>query len=266
MNTTEKFCLKWNDFKENVSNTFGTLRDNIDFADVTLASEDGHQMEAHKVILAASSPFFHNLLRQNKHPHPLIYMRGIKSDDLMAIVDFLYHGEVSVYQENLDSFLVIAAELELKGLTKEENKSQEENNLIELPSQYEKTEKRPQQRLIHEIKTETPYTLNENTFTNIEGNDSKSVDRTISLRKEILSGDLQELDAQVKSMWMIIKRDGKSVYTCNVCAKEGTAFTNIRDHIEANHIQGISLPCNFCEKKFRSRASLRMHNSRDHKN
>ena len=121
MNTNEKFCLKWNDFKENVSITFGTLRNDIDFADVTLACDDGHQVEAHKVILAASSPFFHNLLRQNKHPHPLIYMRGIKSEDLIAIVDFLYHGEVNVYQKNLDSFLVVAEELELKGLTKEEN-------------------------------------------------------------------------------------------------------------------------------------------------
>ena len=266
MSSTEKYCLKWNDYKENVSNTFHTLRDDIDFADVTLASEDGPQVEAHKVILASSSPFFHNLLRKNKHPHPLIYMRGIKSEDLVAIVDFLYHGEVNVYQENLDTFLVIAAELELKGLRKEENKYQVDNTLLELPSQYEKTEKRTQHRFIHDTKTETPYTLGEKSFANIERNDSKYIiDRTVSLPKEILSGDLQELDAQVKSMWMIIRRDGKSVYTCNVCGKEGTNPTNIRDHIEANHIEGISLPCNFCEKKFRSRASLRMHNSRDHK-
>ena len=85
-------------------------------ADVTLACEDGNQVEAHKVILAASSPFFHNPLRRNNHPHPLIYMRGMKSEDLVAIVDFLYCGEANVFQENLDSFLAIAEELQLKGL------------------------------------------------------------------------------------------------------------------------------------------------------
>ena len=73
-------------------------------------------MDAHKVILAASSPFFRNLLKMNKHPHPLIYMRGVKSENLLAVVDFLYRGEANVYQENLDSFLAIAEEFQLKGL------------------------------------------------------------------------------------------------------------------------------------------------------
>ena len=63
-----------------------------EFTDVTLACEDGKQVEAHKVILAASSPFFKDILKRNKHPHPLIYMRGLKSEDLLAIIDFLYFG------------------------------------------------------------------------------------------------------------------------------------------------------------------------------
>ena len=113
---SEKLCLKWNDFQDNVSNAFATLADSLDFSDVTLACEDGQQVEAHKIILATSSPFFQNLLTTNKHPHPLIYMRGVKSENLLAVVDFLYRGEASVYQENLDSFLAIAEELELKGL------------------------------------------------------------------------------------------------------------------------------------------------------
>ena len=92
------------------------LEFNNDFADVTLACEDGKQFEAHKVILASSSPFFQNILRRNKHAHPLIYMRGMKSEDLVAIIDFLYCGEANVYQENLDSFLAIGEELQLKGL------------------------------------------------------------------------------------------------------------------------------------------------------
>ena len=92
---SEKLCLQWNDFQDNIKIAFGNLREDNDFADVTLACEDGQQVEAHKVILAASSPFFQKLLGRNKHSHPLIYMRGMKSDDLLAIVDFLYRGEVS---------------------------------------------------------------------------------------------------------------------------------------------------------------------------
>ena len=83
---SEKLCLQWNDFPDNIKIAFAHLREDNDFADVTLACEDGQQVEAHKVILAASSPFFQKLLGRNKHPH----MRGVKFDDLLAIVDFLY--------------------------------------------------------------------------------------------------------------------------------------------------------------------------------
>ena len=66
---SEKLCLQWNDFKDNVNTAFGSMREDSDFTDVTLASEDGQQLEVHKVILAASSPFFKSILTKNKHSH-----------------------------------------------------------------------------------------------------------------------------------------------------------------------------------------------------
>ena len=123
----EKLYLQWNDFKDNVNSAFGNLREDEDFADVTLACEDGQQVTAHRVILAASSPFFQKLLRRNKHSHPLIFMKGVKTEDLLAIVDFLYSGEANVYQENLDSFLAIAEELQLRGLVGKSNSDERAN-------------------------------------------------------------------------------------------------------------------------------------------
>merc|ERR1712129_273017 len=114
--SSEKLCLKWNNFQENVTSSFGERRQDFEFSDFTLACENGQQVEAHKVILASSSPFFLNLLRMNKHPHPLIYMRGLKSDILVAILDFIYCGEANIYQENLNSFLAVAEELKLKAV------------------------------------------------------------------------------------------------------------------------------------------------------
>ena len=124
MQNDEKLCLQWNDFKENVNTAFGKLRDDNDFSDVTLVCEDGKQLEAHQIILATSSPFFENLFRIKKRSSPMVFMRGVKYEDLFAILDFLYIGEANVFQENLDSFLAIAGELQLKGLTAEsKNKS-----------------------------------------------------------------------------------------------------------------------------------------------
>ena len=115
---SEKLCLNWNDFGGNFKTAFEELRRDKDFCDVTLACEDGQQFEAHKVILVASSPFFHNLFKNkmHQHTHPMIYLRGIKSASLSAIIDFLYCGEANVFQEDLESFLALAEELKLKGL------------------------------------------------------------------------------------------------------------------------------------------------------
>ena len=38
-------------------------------------------------------------------------MRGLKSDDIMAVLDFIYCGEANVYQENIDAFLALAEDL-----------------------------------------------------------------------------------------------------------------------------------------------------------
>ena len=78
---SEKLCLQWNNFQDNVKNAFGSLRESTDFVDVTLACDDGRQIEAHKVIFA-SSPFFQEILKKNKHSHPMIFMRGLKSSEL----------------------------------------------------------------------------------------------------------------------------------------------------------------------------------------
>merc|ERR1719341_1087460 len=132
-NFDEKLCLQWNDFRENVSSTFEDLREDKEFTDVTLACEDGQQVEAHKVVLIASSPFFLNILKRNKHSHPLIYMRGVRSENLTAMVDFFYHGEANVFQENLDSFLVLAEELQLKGLRGNQTEKEASSEVFSVP-------------------------------------------------------------------------------------------------------------------------------------
>ena len=116
MATAEKFCLRWNDFESNISSAFRELREDKDFFDVTLACDDD-QIQAHKVILSACSPFFRTVLKRNRHEHPLLYLKGVKYIDLVAVLNFMYHGEVNVAQEELNSFLSIAEELKVKGLT-----------------------------------------------------------------------------------------------------------------------------------------------------
>ena len=245
-----KLNLQWNDFKDNIKDAYGKLREDNDFVDVTLACEDGEVIEAHKVILAASSPFFQNILKRSKHPHPIIYMRGVKSSDLEAVINFLYFGEANIFQENLDSFLEIAQELELKGLKRQNIKNVKETH-------FTTTE------LVMEMKTEEKTDQFEQNHTN--QNDKKYVsdmednvaDRSIGLV------DMKKLDEHVKLMMEKSQMKG-SEYICKVCGKEGQG-TNMKNHIEANHLEGLSIPCNHCSKTCRSRGALWIHNKRNHK-
>ena len=269
---SEKLCLQWNDFKENVNSAFGRLRSDKEFTDVTLACEDGQQVEAHKVILAASSPFFEKILQKNKHPHPLIYLRGFQSQDLLAILDFLYFGEANVFQESLDSFLAIAEELKLKGLT-----AQTSNDL-------EKDQEHPQNpKPVYKTKEvfvkPTAYTnsvkdeLDENIHT-VERIPTKA--STALANPNQFNGDLQTLDEKVKSMMEKSQNlipNGKhpngtpkwaTAFICKVCGKEGHV-SPIRNHIEANHLEGISIICDHCGKVCSSRNALGLHKGRFHR-
>ena len=146
MGSSEKFCLRWNDFQENISVAFRELRNDTDFFDVTLAcsTDDGSShknsglsdrdpggkprhktVRAHKVILSACSVFFKDLLKSmnggnTSQTQPLIYLRGIKYEDLQSILDFMYYGEVNIEQEKLNTFLAVAEELRVKGLSPSE--------------------------------------------------------------------------------------------------------------------------------------------------
>ena len=57
---TEQFYIivNWNGLCDNILTVFGLLREEKDFADVTLVTEDNQEVEAYKVILAALSPYF----------------------------------------------------------------------------------------------------------------------------------------------------------------------------------------------------------------
>ena len=105
---SEKFCLKWNDFQPTVSRSLANFRKEEDLFDITLVSDDEIQLPAHKLVLSACSSFFMGILRKNPHTNPLIYLCGVDSQNLGFILDYIYQGEVQIYQEQLDPFLNIA--------------------------------------------------------------------------------------------------------------------------------------------------------------
>ena len=87
---SEKFCLKWNDFDTNVTNSFRKLRDEDNFYDVTLVSSDYKQVSAHRLVLSACSDYFRNILTHSKHSNPLLCLEGITSNEISQVLDYIY--------------------------------------------------------------------------------------------------------------------------------------------------------------------------------
>merc|ERR1719331_3301167 len=112
----DKFCLNWNAFAENIRNYFKKLREDQRLFDVTLATDDGHHIQAHKVILSAGSNFFSDIFQKSNHTNMLVYLKGISSEKLEQVLDFIYNGEVSIGQEDIKVFIEAGKELQVKGL------------------------------------------------------------------------------------------------------------------------------------------------------
>uniref|UniRef100_A0A182PEL8 BTB domain-containing protein n=1 Tax=Anopheles epiroticus TaxID=199890 RepID=A0A182PEL8_9DIPT len=112
----QQFCVRWNSHLGSLGAAFPQLLAGQRFVDVTLACE-GHQVHCHRLVLAACSTYFENLLGENPCKHPIIILpRDIKLWAIQALVDFMYKGEVNVSQAGLPDLMKCAEILKIRGL------------------------------------------------------------------------------------------------------------------------------------------------------
>ena len=119
MGSREKYCLKWNDFSNNLQNTFKTVRNEEHLCDVTLICGE-ETINAHRLVLSASSDFFQNIFRKCQKENPVIVFKEKSMVKLSSLLDFIYNGEVKIDQDHLHAFLELASELKVKGISQKE--------------------------------------------------------------------------------------------------------------------------------------------------
>ena len=212
----EKFCLNWDDFESNIKEYFRELRDDQNYFDVTLATDDGHAIEAHKIILSAGSKFFSNILRQTKHPSPFIYLKGINKVELEYVLDFLYNGEAFMAQEELNDFLQIAQELQVKGLQNNKEDEDNQNNEVEFVSvkleEIEPNAGKPEETVIQESMSDSLEELIYDDRVAKEEDKGKNINI--------------KLDFQIYQM--IEKNEG--LWKCKVCRKTSNKKYIVKQH------------------------------------
>ena len=200
--------------------------------------------------------------------------------NLKAMVDFLYYGEANIHQDDLDSFFVLASELQLKGMTEEiftkqapqKNSMKEEPPNLCVPLNIFENVSKPSDK----TKTCNPDENVSNGDTvkrkkqDVINTDEIPPKSPVHLGTPPIVGDLELLDTQVKSMMIYSDNilggnyGNRRARSCTVCGKEGYR-NDIMNHIEAHHITGVSHSCRFCSKTFRNRHTMKMHISIHHK-
>ena len=101
--TEEQYHLKWNDYHSSLTKCFRDLRTNDEMLDVAIIA-DGRTFKAHKLVLSACSPVFKAMLKKGRNQpflQPFIFLHGVNYEDIQALLDFMYNGEVSVSKFDL---------------------------------------------------------------------------------------------------------------------------------------------------------------------
>ena len=129
----ERVNFTWYDYSEHVTDTIQEMFFSNDFKDVTLVSEDKNEIRAHKNILSASSPVLKRLITDNHGNQPIL-LDGVRYNELLCVLQYVYLGETKLFKANMNSFLTAAKKLQIKDLEKNVKRKIDEIKVAKLAS------------------------------------------------------------------------------------------------------------------------------------
>ena len=294
-NNILKWKLKFLDWKQFEFNRRSSLSDGFTenhFSDVTLVSDDQIPFQAHKFVLGSSSPFFRDILLNNLHPHPLIYLRGVKHQDLMSLLQFIYLGETSLPTDNFERFVQAAKSfkiekipdnIRIRNTIKNNHEVDEDQNKMidEVPVNTEQDSTMKQKYKCEQC--EVSFRQKGNLLYHVKSKHAGFVygceqcdykvarqDRLRQHRESVHEGVkyfCNLCDYQTTHQ-IYLKRHNESVhegvkYSCDQCEIQFTHKNNIKRHQEAVH-EGMKYRCDICNHQFSQRHSLKQHQDSVH--
>ena len=127
--------ISWEDFDSHSRQTFSNLYLSPNFSDVTLVSNDGQHTPSHKFVLSSGSSVLEQMLNSNSSfTNQIIYLPTLNNEDLLPVLQFLYHGETKLCQSQMTAFFKIASDLKIQTLCNANNQDQVPNARMSSPN------------------------------------------------------------------------------------------------------------------------------------
>ena len=269
----EKYNLIWHSYSDHLKIMMKELMMNEEYSDVTLVTEDKKHIQANIHILIACSPVFKDILKRDKNSSPIVYLRGIQYSELESIMQFIYLGEATFYEERMDEFLAVAKSLEIKELcnavTEAEIKkpspsvpatlSEEGEDRIIVSDELSTQDRR---REVVRIKDKYECDQCRKTYS-----DKKGLSRHTQSYHEGVKYHCDQCDYQARYQGDLNRHTQSThegiKYACNQCDYQATRQDNLTTHIQNMH-DGIKYSCNYCDHQAYSQSKLSRHIKSQH--
>ena len=246
----DKYNLNWDTFGDHLRQMLHEMRRSNDLTDVTLVCDDKVKFKAHKIVLSACSPVFKSIIDDLPNINSVIYLRGVKQEEMESILEFMYLGVTTLNQDRMDEFLNVSTSLEIKEISKtvkmDQNSKSETEEYDPLNQEFKKERGRPKSDGQSEYEVNFKTELQSNSAKSYECPGCDKVFRTYD-------GMKIHHDAIHKGI----------TYSCNQCDFKFTREASLKAHIEAIH-ENVKYQCKECNF-IGSRANLRQHKARKHK-
>ena len=228
----QKFNLSWNEYESHLSRLMRDLMMKTDLSDFTLICEDS-SFQVHKVVLAACSEVFTEIIKQTPGSNSVIYLRGIPAKQMETLVEFMYLGQAQLLQADIEEFINTARDLKIRGIEQDYGDDDVDESFVKsLSTKDEKMEL--EQNSIHRDLSEDTENTSILSPPKQQGKQPKKSGSLECLECHMMFSRIGHLNRHRRAI-----HQGLRPHQCNFCIYSASTHSNLKMHIKAKHPEGV---------------------------